>query len=89
MGYKYKPNKGAKKRFSITGTGKVKRRSQFNSHLRSGRSGNMQRRLGRPQILAEGHARNIRYYLGVSGTRPGRIAHARKVAATAEAKAAE
>lgn len=77
MGYKYKPNKGVKKRFKVTATGKIKRRCQFNSHLNSGRSGNMKRRVGRPQIMFEGHARNIRAYLGVSGTRPKQIAHDR------------
>jgi large subunit ribosomal protein L35 len=78
MGAKYKPNKGCVKRFKVTATGKVKRRGGMSTHLRSVRSGNMKRRLGRPAILAEGHARNVRYYMGVSAKKPLKVAHERK-----------
>lgn len=77
----YKPNKGCAKRFKVTATGKVKRRGTFSSHLRSVRDGNMKRRLGRPAILAEGHSRNVRYYLGVSKKKPLKVAHDRAAAA--------
>ncbi|MBC7785793.1 MAG: 50S ribosomal protein L35 [Burkholderiales bacterium] len=87
MGYKYKPNKGCVKRFKLTATGKVKRRGTMSTHLRSRRDAAMKRRLGRPAILAEGHARNIRAYMGAIKTRPNRIAHEKKLAAKA-AKAA-
>jgi len=87
MGYKLKTHKASAKRFKITATGKVKRRSGFSSHLRSTRNGSMQRRLGRPQLLFEGHARNIRYFLGVHGIKPNQIRHRRELAA--KAKAAE
>ena len=83
MGTKYKPNKGCVKRFKVTATGKVKRRGTFSTHLRSVRDGNMKRRLGRPAILAEGHARNVRYYMGVSRMKPLKVAHERKLAETA------
>jgi large subunit ribosomal protein L35 len=88
MGYKYKPSKAVKKRFTLTATGKLKRGHQFRSHLMSGRSGEMKRRMGRPAILAEGHSKNLRRYLGESGTRPNQIRHQRELAA-AEAAAAE
>lgn len=78
MSTKYKPNKGCVKRFKVTATGKVKRRGTMSTHLRSVRSGNMKRRLGRPAILFEGHARNVRYYLGLSKLKPAKIAHERK-----------
>ncbi|MDB5328748.1 MAG: Ribosomal protein [Phycisphaerales bacterium] len=81
MGAKYKPNKGCVKRFKVTATGKVKRQGTMSTHLRSVRSGNMKRRLGRPAILAEGHARNMRYFMGVSGKKPLRVAHNRAVKA--------
>lgn len=81
MGYKYKPVKGVVKRFTVTGTGKLKRRHQFSTHLRSGRSGNMKRRLGRPAILAEGHSRNMRCFLGIVGKRPNQVAHQRRLEA--------
>ncbi|MGC4030856.1 MAG: bL35 family ribosomal protein [Tepidisphaeraceae bacterium] len=83
MGYKYKPNKGCAKRFKVTGTGKVKRRGTMSTHLRSVRDGNMKRRLGRPAILFEGHARNVRYYLGCSKLKPNKVKHEREQAETA------
>ena len=64
MGYKFKPNKGVAKRFRVTATGKMKHRHELSSHLRSGRSEKKKRHLGRPSILAEGHARNLRRMLG-------------------------
>lgn len=90
MGWKaYKPCKGMKKRFKVTGTGKIVRGCGFNSHLNSGRSGNMKRRLGGTELVHEGHARNIRRFMGTSKLRPNRIAHQRKLeaaAATSESK---
>jgi len=84
MGYKYKPNKGCVKRFKVTATGKIKRRGTFSTHLRSRRDAALKRRQGRPSILAEGHARNMRAFMGVSGIKPKRIAHERKLAAAAK-----
>ncbi len=85
MGYKFKPNKGCVKRFKVTATGKVKRRGTFTSHLRSRRDAALKRRMGRPAILAEGHARNMRRFMGVSGLKPRRVAHERALAAKAAA----
>lgn len=85
MGYKYKPNKGCVKRFKVTATGKIKRRGTFSSHLRSRRDAAMKRRLGRPAILHEGHARNMRRFMGVQGLKPKKIAHDRAVAEKAAA----
>ncbi len=87
MGYKYKPNKGCVKRFKVTATGKIKRRGTFSSHLRSRRNAAMKRRLGRPAILFEGHARNMRRFLGVVGKRPAKVVHDRALAAAATAAA--
>ncbi len=89
MGYKYKPNKGCTKRFKVTATGKIKRRGTMSTHLRSRRDAAMKRRLGRPAILAEGHARNMRSFMGISGLKPKRIAHDRAVAAAAESEKSE
>ena len=33
----------------------------------------------RPEILFEGHARNMRALMGISGTRPNQIAHERRL----------
>ena len=83
----YKPCKGMLKRFKVTGTGKLKRRCGFNSHLNSVRSGDMKRRLGGTEIVHEGHAKNYRLFMGVSGLRPKRIEHERALRAKADEKA--
>ncbi len=75
MGYKFKPNKSVAKRFKVTKTGKLKRHHSLTSHLMSARNGNKKRMLGRPAILTEGHARNMRKMMGISATHPGKIAH--------------
>ena len=89
MGYKFKPNKGIKKRVKVSKTGKIKHRHEMNSHLRSGRSPALKRRLGRSAVLAEGQANRMRDLLGIRGTRPNQIAHNRALAKKAEAAAAE
>jgi large subunit ribosomal protein L35 len=88
MAYKYKPNKAIAKRFKVTGTGKLKRRHSLSTHLRSRRDAKKKRHLGRPAILFEGHARNMREMMGLRGTHPGKVRHLRETnaaAATAEA----
>ena len=65
MGYKYKPNKSIAKRFRVTAKGKLKRRHTLSTHLRSGRSGNKKRHLGRPAIVDETQARRLRKLIGV------------------------
>lgn len=84
MGYKLKPNKGVKSRMKVTGTGKVKHRHELNSHLRSGRSAAKKRRLGRPAILDETHAKRFRRLMGMSGLKPAKIAHERALAEKAK-----
>ena len=88
MAYKYKPNKSVAKRFKVTGTGKLKRRHTLSTHLRSARDAKKKRHLGRPAILNEGHARNMREMMGIKGTRPGRTRHLRALKAAAAKKAA-
>jgi len=80
MGYKLKPNKAIAKRFRVTKKGKLKRNHAYTSHLRSGRSGAKKRKLGRPAILFEGLARNMRRLMGVSGLRPNKAAHEKALA---------
>jgi len=77
MGYKYKPSKSVAKRFSVTKTGKLKRHHSLTSHLMSARNGNKKRHLGRPAILFEGHARNMRKFMGIGKLHPARTAKER------------
>ena len=89
MGYKFKPNKSVAKRFKVSRTGKVKRHHSFTSHLMSSRPANKRRKLRQPEILFEGHARNMRALMGISGTRPNQIAHERRLEAQEKAAKAE
>ena len=67
MGYKFKPNKSVAKRLRLTRTGKLKRNHSFHTHLMSSRPATKRRKLRRPAILFEGHARNMRKLMGVCG----------------------
>lgn len=49
---KMKTHKGAKKRFSITGTGKVRRLKANKSHILTKKSSKRKRNLRRPTIVA-------------------------------------
>jgi large subunit ribosomal protein L35 len=80
MAYKFKPNKSVAKRFGVSRTGKLKRQHSFHTHLMSARTSKKRRHLRRPEILFEGHARNMRQLMGISGTRPKKIAHERMLA---------
>jgi large subunit ribosomal protein L35 len=84
MAYKFKPNKSVAKRFKATKTGKLKRHHGFTSHLMSARPANRRRKLRRPAILDEGHARRLRKLMGISGKHPGKIRAERELAAKAK-----
>ena len=77
MGYKFKPNKGVAKRMKLTATGKLKHRHEKNSHLRSGRSSALKRRLGRAAVLDETQSGRLRTLLGATAKRPKQIEHER------------
>ena len=87
MAYKFKPNKAIAKRFKVTKTGKLKRGHSLTSHLMSARSGAKKRKLGRPAILHETIARNMRKLMGVAKRNPNRIRHERDLAAKQAAAA--
>jgi large subunit ribosomal protein L35 len=75
MGYKLKPNKSMLSRFKVTKTGKLKRGHAKTSHLMTVKSGKKKRMLGRPAILFEGIARNLRRAMGAGHLNPKRAAH--------------
>ena len=92
MAYKMKPNKSIAKRFKVSKTGKLKRHHGFTSHLMSSRSANKRRKLRKPAILPETHARRLRALMGLGGTGPGKVAARRAASrrnALAEAAAGE
>ena len=81
MAYKFKPNKSVRKRMKLTRTGKIKHQHCFHTHLMSARPASKRRKIRRAAILFEGHARNMRKLLGVSGIHPEKIRHERELAA--------
>ena len=61
---KMKTHKGAKKRFSVTGTGKVKRAKAYKSHILTKKTSKRKRNLRRPTIVAtNGEAKNLKRLL--------------------------
>lgn len=87
MGYKLKPNKSVLKRFKITKSGKVKRHHSKTSHLMSARSPAKKRELRGTEIVAEGFAKNIRRWAGMSHLNPARAAHLKAIKARKAAAA--
>ena len=62
---KMKTNSGAKKRFSFTGTGKIKRKHAYKSHILTKKSTERKKRLGKFAILDRSNQKQIRKLLGV------------------------
>ncbi|MDA8342623.1 MAG: 50S ribosomal protein L35 [Actinomycetota bacterium] len=61
---KMKTDRGAAKRIKVTGTGRLRRRKAFRSHLLEKKSSVRTRRLGRESDFAPGDARQVRRMLG-------------------------
>ncbi|MBT3515089.1 MAG: 50S ribosomal protein L35 [Nitrospina sp.] len=57
---KMKTNKGAAKRFSKTGTGKIKRNKAFTSHILTSKSTKRKRNLRQSTIMSPGDTRKMR-----------------------------
>jgi len=62
---KMKTDKGAAKRFKITGTGKITRRKAFRSHLLEKKSSKRTRRLAGDVEIHQNDRREIRRLLGL------------------------
>ena len=61
---KMKTNKGAKKRFKVTATGKVRGRSAFTSHILEKKSAKRKRRQSLPQPIEGQDAHRVKILLG-------------------------
>ena len=57
---KIKTNRGAAKRFRVTGTGKVKRNKGFKSHLLSSKGKKRKRHLRKGALVAAAENKNVR-----------------------------
>lgn len=61
---KNKTHSGAKKRFRITGSGKVMREQTNKRHLLEHKSSRRTRRLSQDQVVAQADVKNIKRLLG-------------------------
>jgi large subunit ribosomal protein L35 len=62
---KMKTNSGAKKRFALTGTGKIKRKHAFKSHILTKKTKKQKRRLTRFSILDKSNVSGVKALLGM------------------------
>lgn len=60
---KMKTNSGAKKRFALTGTGKVKRKHAFKRHILTKKTTKQKRNLTHDAIVASVDERNVKTML--------------------------
>ena len=62
---KMKTDRGAAKRFKITGSGRLRRRKAFRSHILEKKSSTRTRRLGREADVAPGDVKAVKRLLGM------------------------
>jgi large subunit ribosomal protein L35 len=62
---KMKTDRGAAKRIKVTGTGRLRRRKAFRSHLLEKKSSTRTRRLGRETNVSKADERQVRRMLGL------------------------
>ncbi|MDR2145053.1 MAG: 50S ribosomal protein L35 [Tannerella sp.] len=60
---KLKTNSGAKKRFALTGTGKIKRKHAFKSHILTKKTKKRKRNLTQTGLVSNADANNIKKLL--------------------------
>lgn len=61
---KVKTNSGAKKRFKLTGTGRIKRKHAYHSHILTKKSNKRKRNLVHDTLVFTGDERRIKVMLG-------------------------
>jgi large subunit ribosomal protein L35 len=62
---KQKTDRGAAKRFKVTGTGRLRRRQAMRAHLLEKKSSRRARRLSRPADVAPADVRAVKRLLGL------------------------
>ena len=62
---KMKTHSGAKKRFKVTATGKIRGRSAFSSHILEKKSPKRKRRHGEPAVIHKQDVPRVRKLLGI------------------------
>ena len=62
---KVKTNSGAKKRFKLTGTGKIKRKHAYKSHILTKKTTKQKRNLTQTGLVSKADTNNIKQLLGL------------------------
>jgi large subunit ribosomal protein L35 len=62
---KIKTHSGAKKRFKLTGTGKIKRKHAFKSHILTKKSKKRKRNLTKTGLIHDSDTNNVKHMLGL------------------------
>lgn len=62
---KQKTISGAKKRFTLTGTGKIKRKHAFKSHILTKKTTKQKRRLTQTGLVHKSDVKNVKVMLGI------------------------
>lgn len=60
---KVKTKSGAKKRFKVTGTGKVMHKSAFKNHILTKKETKQKRRLGNKSVVKAADMKNVKFML--------------------------
>jgi large subunit ribosomal protein L35 len=60
---KLKTKSGAKKRFKVTGTGKIKRKSAFKNHILTKKTTKQKRRLSQKSLVHKSDMNNVKAML--------------------------
>jgi len=63
---KMKSNSGAKKRFKVTGSGKIKRKKAFKSHILTKKSSKRKRNLGKDTLVDKTNEKSIKQLIPYS-----------------------
>ena len=62
---KVKPNSASKKRFALTGTGKIKRKHAYHSHILTKKSKKRKRNLDKTGLVASANIKQVRELLNL------------------------
>ncbi|HIR38177.1 MAG TPA: 50S ribosomal protein L35 [Candidatus Limisoma gallistercoris] len=62
---KVKTNSGAKKRFALTGSGKIKRKHAYKSHILTKKTKKQKRNLGHFTVISSADRKNVRSLLAM------------------------
>ena len=68
---KMKTHSGAKKRFKLTATGKVRARHSFSTHILEKKSPKRKRRMGKPVFISEHDQPRVKELLGAKRRQRG------------------